>query len=374
MSRGPSIVVADDLTGAAEVAAIAHQAGRRALVLNRPLPTLASGEVLVLNTDARLLSPAKARDRLKRWGGLLAERARADVFLKVDSVLRGPVPAYIEALSTLLGTRRTLLVPANPSLGRVIHHGRYTIHGTPLEETVFGRDPHHPRHTSDVVALLGANAPGQVACLSPGEQALPKSGIILGETAEPDDAARWAQRLSPDMLAAGGADFFRAWLGDSPQPVQRATRVLFDRGTLLLHGTTTHLGPPNARLFRGSRAPALAPLVASLREHGYAAIAVPPRRLASLAAPARISQEFGRLASALHGREAFRHLLIAGGATAAAVLQSLGWHALEVLRVWAPGVVTLRPLDAPDASVTLKPGSYPWPPTLIRRLPAGLLS
>jgi uncharacterized protein YgbK (DUF1537 family) len=72
----------------------------------------------------------------------------------------------------------------------------------------------------------------------------------------------------------------------------------------------------------------------------------------------------------LHAAGAFRHLLIAGGATAAAVLRGLGWSRLKVVRVWGPGVVTLQPLAAPGFAVTLKPGSYPWPSGIRRSLHA----
>jgi uncharacterized protein YgbK (DUF1537 family) len=87
-------------------------------------------------------------------------------------------------------------------------------------------------------------------------------------------------------------------------------------------------------------------------------------------APATIARAFAGLTRNLHTAGAFRHLLIAGGATAAAVLRDLRWGRLNVVRVWGPGVVTLQPFAAPGFAVTLKPGSYPWPPSIRRTLPA----
>ncbi len=54
MSHRPYIVIADDLTGAAEVAAIAHQSGLSAVVLTRLPRRPCAADVIVFDTDARL--------------------------------------------------------------------------------------------------------------------------------------------------------------------------------------------------------------------------------------------------------------------------------------------------------------------------------
>ena len=52
------------------------------------------------------------------------------------------------------------------------------------------------------------------------------------------------------------------------------------------------------------------------------------------------------------------HLIIEGGATAWATLQTLGWTQFQIECQIAPGVVQMR---APSGTlVTLKPGSYSW--------------
>jgi uncharacterized protein YgbK (DUF1537 family) len=368
MSHRPSIVLADDLTGAAEIAAIAHQAGLSAVVLTRLPRRPCDADVIVFDTDTRLASPARAARRVRAWTARLAAQPHAGFFKKVDSVLRGPVLAELAACATSLGLRRTLLVPANPSLGRVIRDGHYSIEGTPLHETAFARDPHHPRTTSSVLALLGATAHPSVSCRSPGSRT-PRTGIIVGESATADDIMHWAGAVNRPTLPAGGADFFRAWLQTRVRQLRPAPDYsLPPGGILLLHGTTT--GPVNARAlaFRGRRAPAAGAVLAALRRHGAVAVAAAPATLHDPDAPAAVSRGFAGLASRLHAAGAFRHLLIAGGATAATVLRTLGWSALKVVRVWSPGVVTLQPAAAPGFAVTLKPGSYPWPANLRHQL------
>ena len=215
MTPRPHIVLADDLTGAAEIAAIARQAGRSVIVLTRPPDAPVDADLLVLDTDTRLLPPALAARRVRAWTSRLARTIprHAGVFLKVDSVLRGPVLAQLAAVARALGRSRTLLVPANPSLGRVIRGGRYFIHGRFLHETAFASDPHHPRNTSDALALLGRARNTPRVCLPAKSTELPARGVILGEAANSGDIRRWRRHLDSDTLPAGGADFFRTWLG-----------------------------------------------------------------------------------------------------------------------------------------------------------------
>jgi D-threonate/D-erythronate kinase len=59
-----------------------------------------------------------------------------------------------------------------------------------------------------------------------------------------------------------------------------------------------------------------------------------------------------------------RHVMIEGGATAASILNVLGWQRLAVVREWVPGVATLRPAADEHLTITMKPGSYVWPSEL----------
>ena len=378
MPPRPHIVLADDLTGAAEIAAIARQSGRRAIVLTRPPAGPVDADLLVLDTNTRLLPPARTARRVRAWTSLLARNIprHAGVFLKTDSVLRGPVLAQIAAAARALDRPRTLLVPANPSLGRVIRGGRYFIHGRFLHETAFANDPHHPRITSDVLALLGRARGTPRVCLPADSTELPDRGVILGEAANSADIRRWRRHLDSETLPAGGADFFRVWLGArAPKPpLPRAAKPRLPGPALLLHGTTASGANPRALFFRGLRAPVLSAITSRLTDDRAAFVAAPARRLADPASPAVLSDAFAKLADALKQQNAFRHLLIAGGATASAVLSALDWTALEVIHVWGPGVVTLRPLAEPRFLLTLKPGSYVWPDELRRALPASLFA
>ena len=373
MPLRPHFVLADDLTGAAEIAAVAHEAGQRAVVLTH-LPTVPiAADVLVFDTDSRLLAPVAAARKVGAWAKCLAHTPHRGFFLKVDSVLRGSVLVHAAATARALGRHRTLLLPANPSLGRTIRNGQYAVQGVPLHETAFARDPLHPRTSADVRALLGRVPRTPVVSLPPDTALLPDRGVVVADTTSPADVRHWADLLDSVTLPAGGADFFRVWLksqGPSRHARARASRIAGP--ALFLHGSAMATNGSRLLRFRGQQAPTVARVAAALQRHGAVAVAPPDARLTGRDAPAALARGFADLAWKLHAQHAFMHLLIAGGATTAAVLSSLGWTDLEVIRVWGPGAVTLRPVRDPAFAVTLKPGSYAWPANLRRTLPAGL--
>lgn len=360
MSRVPDIVLADDLTGAAEVAGVAHRHGQR-VSLTTGAPFRSHGGITVVDTDTRLLPAGVAARRLRNLGASIRSRL---LFKKTDSVLRGPVRAELEALAP--GFERTLLVPANPRLGRTLQHGTYRIEGRPLHRTQFSRDPHHPAGSADVRQLLG---PGRTALhvLAAGDK-LPAQGLCVGEAATPADVRRWARLVDAATLAAGGAEFFAAILqAKTTRPAVRVPEV--PQGpALVISGSLVASAAAAAKSAHRegwvvSDDMAIQRLALSTEGRAWCSTALQGRRDA-----ATVRRAAARHAAVLHRERAFRHLVIEGGATAAAIIRALGWDRFEVLGEWAPGIVALRPRPAPRVVLTLKPGSYAWPPTLQRAL------
>jgi D-threonate/D-erythronate kinase len=156
------VILADDLTGAAELAGVAAARGLSAEV--QPVTFLPDTDARVIAVDTRTRG-APADEAARRVADFARQVARAGpewVFKKVDSVLRGPVLAEVRSAAAALGLPRTLLVPANPSRGRSIQGGRYRVGGRPLHETAFAQDPEYPATTDDVVTLLGVGPDDEV--------------------------------------------------------------------------------------------------------------------------------------------------------------------------------------------------------------------
>ena len=132
------LILADDLSGAAEAAATLGSAVRIHLcgsANNGSSDTLD----LAVDLDCRYLSPAQASLRAKQ--ALEAHRAaqrstgdRRTTLIKIDSLLRGNVPALIEAALESTDAP-VILAPALPQLNRTIVDGAPIVDGVRLAET-----------------------------------------------------------------------------------------------------------------------------------------------------------------------------------------------------------------------------------------------
>src|SRR5215469_6142066 len=146
-------VIADDLTGAAEIGAVGLRHGLRAEIVRIGRPS-GRADVVCMDTDSRSCPAEEAGKRAAAAARELRAAGARWIYKKVDSVLRGQVTAEIEAVMKQLKLERALLLPANPSLGRTIKDGHYYLRGRPLHRTEFAHDPHFPRRSSQVLRLV----------------------------------------------------------------------------------------------------------------------------------------------------------------------------------------------------------------------------
>ncbi|THU01542.1 four-carbon acid sugar kinase family protein [Lampropedia puyangensis] len=135
----PTLIIADDLTGAADCAAsfVVHAADcvlwlSQPEAQAHPTRTATDGvDVVVVDTDSRRLHPAVAAKTmlatLSQYG-----QGRA-VFKKMDSTLRGHWATEVAALQPQLGL--ALIAPAFPAMGRLVRGGHVWVHGVALAET-----------------------------------------------------------------------------------------------------------------------------------------------------------------------------------------------------------------------------------------------
>jgi len=395
LARQLIAVIADDLTGAAELGAVGLRRGVRAQVVLRGRPT-GQAELVCLDTDSRSCTAAEAGTRAANAAQLLANSGARWIYKKVDSVLRGQVLAEVEAIMGALRLPQALLVPCNPSLGRVIRNGNYFVHGVPLHQTEFARDPEHPRTTARVLDLLGTGT-GQTHLACP-DDPRPECGIVVGEAATSEDLQRWAARRVEGTLLAGGAEFFAALLA-SEGPGDTQHRVSHELGAnatatdreLFVCGSTS----PTAEQFvnrardRGTPVFSLpdelarggafsAPAAETLAQSAAAALQAHRRVILNVGLPliadpsiaVKLSPHLVVLAQAVLARVGVAHLYVEGGATAAALARCMGWKTLTVLRELALGVATLSVDEDPRLQLTIKPGSYAWPSRITDLPPA----
>lgn len=132
------LIIADDLTGAADCAIAFAKRGVPAVVSWGDGPLGEDIPVLAVDAESRQLS---ADDAANRQCQVLTARHRPGqaVYKKIDSTLRGQPAAETAALIAALrgaGQRTLALVsPAFPGTGRTTEAGHVRVQGKPLEET-----------------------------------------------------------------------------------------------------------------------------------------------------------------------------------------------------------------------------------------------
>ena len=111
-------VLADDLSGAGDVALALEKAGfRTEISLWPPSSPPPPGFAWVISTESRPLAAAAAKARVRAAAARLRRWKAAFVYKKIDSTLRGPVGAELEGFLSGLGRREDVLtvVAASPA-------------------------------------------------------------------------------------------------------------------------------------------------------------------------------------------------------------------------------------------------------------------
>lgn len=382
-------VVADDLTGAAELAGVGHRYGLTAEVIVGG-KCKGNAELVCVDTDSRSCKPDEAARRAAQAARNLRKAGACWVYKKIDSVLRGNVLAEVNAVQQALKLPSTLLLPANPQFGRVIRDGRYFVKGKPINETDFARDPEHPRLSSNVLEMLGATAKRPVTIRHPGS-ALSTSGIVLGEVSSSADVHEWASRHTFESLPAGGVEFFEALLrkvesANHRRPVRQQPGVTAGASNgreLFVCGSTSDYTDEFVRNARNNRTPVFSIIQLGATDFSYSkksADTLIEQALVQLKGQPRVVLAIGRpllerpnvarqltkylvkMAIEVIARGRPRHVYAEGGATAAELARRLEWKRMRVINEFAPGVITLRSSGREFPTLTIKPGSYPgWP-------------
>lgn len=353
----PIIVLADDLTGATELAGVALRFGFQAKVLTQAeRDSHASAQqptVLCYDTDTRRLTDQQAAKGVLAFASSLSS-TDSILFKKTDSLLRGHPAAEIEALLGLSRWQRALLCPANPGRGRTIEGGNYYVNGTLLSQSPLADDPEHPRTSSNVYELLSEHD---------------GHSIEVPDVASADDLLRHASRLTPSVLPAGGAEFFAAVVRKQGYQQQQLALAGLPKPWCFVCGSRTGWQQGREREAQAHGIPCLwastlepAAFQRELKTHGavWLAIGEPAEQ-----APAAYWLDVlsSKVAQCIHA-ERVGTLFLEGGATARAILDRCGWRRFDAVGELAPGCVAMQTDDPTAPLLVTKPGSYPWPETL----------
>ncbi|MGZ7173599.1 four-carbon acid sugar kinase family protein [Burkholderia gladioli] len=406
------LIVADDLSGAADCAIAFAAAGRRTVVSLDASAPARPAAVLAVDTDTRRLAPAEAARRAAdAWRAQRAPDRR--LYKKIDSTLRGNWAAEVAALAALAGP--AIVAPAFPATGRGVIDGRVLVRGVPLEDTETWQLEHAGRDAAlralledaglrvEQVGLevLRGDPQRIVAMLAAAAAEGVRAIVVDAETSE--DLARLAR-----LTAALDTPFF--WVGSGGLSRELAALPeLFEADAAAGSESGVEAeGGAGAESRSAEAASVVAPgplltLVGSLSaiserqcallraEAGIAEFIVPPAVLREGAAHAQWHAWRERIGACLRGRqdaivrigrdaafdpaegallsgalaalvaphvEGLGGLIVTGGETARAMLGAARIGALELAREIEAGVALGRPADGRGPHVVTKAGAF----------------
>jgi D-threonate/D-erythronate kinase len=359
-------IVADDFTGAAELAGISLRFGLNVELYTAQI-VATNADVLIVSTDSRSLNKADALKRTEAALKSVLQLKPSFIYKKIDSVLRGYVLDELKLQMQLMQKSKAFILPANPSMGRTISNGNYYVQGKLISETGFASDPEFPISASSVQAIIK----DETVQVLKHTDALPSNGIVVGEAENETDAQVWAEKLDESFVLAGAGDFYTALLSKQFKQTNQQQHELqlpflyvcgtsYDQSVNYIkqvdENNKTVLYITKQMIENGANDEAwLQQCKNVLQQKQKAIIAFNSEAIPADASASDLRNIMASAVKAVIEQNSIRELFIEGGSTATAILQELGVNHLSPVNELARGVVRMK---AGELFITVKPGSY----------------
>ena len=408
-------VIADDFTGATDVASMLVRAGLRTVQsIGVPAgearlgPDLQQADAVVVALKSRTTPAADAVAQslaALRW--LQATGAR-QFYFKVcstfDSTPAGNIGPVAEALMAALGTALSIVCPAFPEMGRTVFKGHLFVGDALLSDTGMRQHPLTPMTDANLVRVLQAQCQGTVGLLRHDTVAQGAEAIALQLQALHHQGVRLVVADAVDntdlQRLAAGAVQWPLWVAGSGLALGLPA-LLAQGGSVTLDADAAQLdalaGP--AAVLAGSCSQATQAQVAQWITAGRPAWQIDPAALAraepvvanalawaarqtstpllyatadaatlastqaalgSARAGALVEQALAQIAQGLLAAGTQR-LVVAGGETSGAVVQALDVALLRIGAAICPGVPwtqAVRSAGQPALQLALKSGNF----------------
>jgi len=383
--------IADDFTGAGDIASILTTAGMRTSVVTR-VDAIAKVEsdAAVVALKTRSIPAADAvRQTLAALAELRAAGCRQIVFKycsTFDSTPNGNIGPVAEALAMALDVTGVVVCPAFPANGRTVYQGNLFVGDVPLSESGMRHHPITQMTDSDIRRWLQRQtrvAIGHVrhevvrqgraaiaAALASGER------LMIVDAIDDDDLLSIGAAVRGAPLVTGGSALAQALPANFEDvvlsPVWSTRRN--DGPAIVLAGSCSiatnaqvaryrarhpTYAVPMDRLMRGD------PLVAEIDAFASSQVGAAPLVYSTASPDAVTTDRNGAIAAAIERLLAdvalaaiargVSRLVIAGGETSGAIVSAIGADVMDVGATIAPGVPMLY---AGPLSLALKSGNF----------------
>ncbi|MCS3454703.1 uncharacterized protein YgbK (DUF1537 family) [Aeromonas sp. BIGb0405] len=397
-------VIADDFTGATDIAGFLVENGLATLQLsgipdNAELP---AADALVVSLKSRSCPAQEAVTRSLAALAWLREQGCDRIYQKYcstfDSTREGNIGPVTDALLDALGADFTLICPSLPVNGRTVYQGNLFVGPQPLSESGMRHHPLTPMTDSNLLRLMDAQGRGRTGLVPFNTIAAGPEAIAAALTTLREDGYRYAvvDTLTEQHLLdiAAAVSDWPLVTGGSGLAIGLAR--LFSQGQAETARASGHPMPGRCAILSGSCSQMTNRQVAHYREQAPSlALSVEeclkdptyPARLAdwvlsqgpgpapliyatttpevlgdiqrqhgAQAASEAVEACFAALAERLVAA-GVSNLIIAGGETSSRVTQALDINAFHIGPQIAPGVPWVRATDRP-LSLALKSGNF----------------
>jgi uncharacterized protein YgbK (DUF1537 family) len=404
--------IADDLTGATDLALMLAREGLRTIQtigVPRSDLDLADADAVVVALKSRTNPAQEAVDLSVSAAKALKAAGAQHLFFKYcstfDSTDEGNIGPVTEALLTFTESEFTLACPAFPANGRTVYKGHLFVNGVPLHESSMKDHPLTPMRDSNLVRVLQRQTKLSVGLVSyddvdAGPDAIRSafqrenaaghqivivdalndahlrsiglaaagfplitggSGVAMGLPAAYRQSARSAHSAETGFEAPAGRSIILA--GSCSSATRGQVKAALDAGipALRLDAMELASGAISAHTAldwlktQPTNGPALIYSTATPEE-----VLAVQSRLGRMNAGEIVENTLAEIARALPAL-GFTRLIVAGGETSGAVVNALDVDALAIGPEIDPGVPWTRVLAGNDLALALKSGNFGTP-------------
>ncbi|KXF82429.1 3-oxo-tetronate kinase [Enterovibrio coralii] len=400
-------VIADDFTGASDIAGFLVENGMRTVQLNG-VPTLDTdidADAVVISLKSRSCPVNEAVSDSLAALTWLQQKGCQQFYFKYcstfDSTAKGNIGPVTDALLDALGETFTIVCPALPVNGRTVFNGHLFVLGEPLNESGMRHHPVTPMTDSSVVRLMKAQSRGEVGLvnyqtISSGcaqtrskFEELQSQGIryAVVDAINAEHLHTLGEAAKHLKLVTGGSGLAsgiaKNWAGHlADQSEAKAAGYPKKGKTVILSGSCSVMTNKQVAVYQAKAPHYAIEVEACLSDEAYGQEVCEwvlanlddeyaPMVFATAEAEKlkAIQEKHGAEASSLAVERLFSQLahqlkeqgvknfIVAGGETSGTVTQSLAVSGFHIGPQIAPGVPWVRALDG-DLSLALKSGNF----------------
>ncbi|WP_225086458.1 3-oxo-tetronate kinase [Pectobacterium colocasium] len=401
-------VIADDFTGATDIASFLVNNGLPTVQLNGVPPSdfKVDTQAVVISLKSRSCPAEQAvADSLKALAWLQQQGCQQFYFKycsTFDSTAKGNIGPVTDALLEQLGETQTIISPALPVNGRTVYQGHLFVMDQLLSESGMRHHPVTPMTDSNLIRVMEQQAAGRCglvpyAVMDQGAEAvkqrltqLKEQGVryVVLDTLNEQHLLTQGEALRDMKLVTGGSGLAiglaRQWAEPATQTgsATKAGKPQSGAGVVLSGSCSVMTNKQVAQYLKQAagraidvarslqgdesyvqelvdwvkphRGDALAPLLYATSSPDE--LAQIQQRWGAEASSQAVEKLFAAVARQLQ-QEGFQRFIIAGGETSSIVVQTLGIHAFHIGPSISPGVPWVRSTTHP-LSLALKSGNF----------------